>query len=166
MMADADEPERIFRQAISLLKAQQILKEKKTDDHDEAVALVTTTSLLQAFTIELLLKCLIRIEGGSPPREHDLLCLFSLLSAPTRKRLEVMWRGYVQSLPPETTEPFEKRGVKIEPELASALAVGRQAFQRIRYWHEEPGEDFVFYLGTLPNMLFEVAFELRPDWAC
>jgi hypothetical protein len=165
MMADGDEPERIFQQAISLLKAQQILKEKKTDDHDEVVALVMTTSLLQAFTIELLLKCLIRVEGGTPPRDHDLLDLFNLLSAPTRERLEAMWRGYVQSQPAETTEPFEQIGVTIEPELTSALAAGRRAFQRIRYLHEEPGEDFVFYLGALPKMLFEVAFELRPDWA-
>jgi hypothetical protein len=163
-MADDGEPERIFRQAISLLRAQEILKERKTDDQDEAVALVTTTSLLQAFTIELLLKCLIRVEGGSSPPIHDLLELFNLLSAPTRERLETMWRDYVQSQPAETTEPFKQAGITIEPELTSALAMGRRAFQRIRYLHEEPGEDFVFYLGALPTMLFTVAFELRPDW--
>jgi len=164
-MADDGEPERIFQQAISLLRAQEILKERKTDDHDEAVALVTTTSLLQAFTIELLLKCLIRVEGGSPPPIHDLLDLFNLLSAPTRERLETMWRDYVQSQPAEMTEPFKQAGMTIEPELTSALAVGRRAFQRIRYLHEEPGEDFVFYLGALPNMIMTVAFKLRPDWA-
>jgi hypothetical protein len=70
-----------------------------------------------------------------------------------------------QCLPAETTEPFEKIGVRIEPELTAALAAGRRAFQRIRYLHEEPGEDFVFYLGALPKMLKKVAFELRPDWA-
>jgi len=164
-MANGDEPERILQQAFSLHKAQQILREKKTGDHDEAVALVMTTSLLQAFTIELLFKCLIRVEGRSPPQIHDLLCLFNLLSAPTRGRLEAMWRDYVQSQPAETTEPFKQAGVTIEPELSSALAAGRRAFERIRYWHEEPGEDFVFYLGALPNMLFEIAFELRLDWA-
>jgi hypothetical protein len=165
MAGDDDEPERIFRQAISLLTAQRILKEKKTDDHDEAVALVMTTSLLQAFTIELLLKCLIRIEGRSRPQIHDLLCLFNLLSAPTRERLEAMWRDHVHCLPAETTEPFEKIGVRIEPELTAPLAAGRRAFQRIRYLHEEPGEDFVFYLGALTKMLKKVAFELRPEWA-
>jgi HEPN domain-containing protein len=164
-MADGDEPERIFQQALSLLMAQQILKEKKTDDHDEAVALGMTAALLQAFTIELLLKCLIRIEGRDPPPIHDLLCLFNQLSAPTRERLAAMWRDYVQSQPAETTAPFERIGVRIEPELTAALAAGRRAFQRIRYWHEEPGEDFVFYLGALPKMLKSVAFDLRPDWA-
>jgi hypothetical protein len=121
--------------------------------------------VLAAFTIELLFKCLIRIEGGSPPSIHELDDLFKLLSAPTRERLEAMWRDYVQSLPAETTEPFKRIGVTIKPELASALTAGRKAFQRIRYWHEEPGEDFVFYLGDLPTMLFTVVFELRPDWA-
>jgi hypothetical protein len=96
---------------------------------------------------------------------HDLLCLFNLLSGPTRERLEAMWRDHVQCLPAETTEPFEKIGVRIEPELTAALATGRRAFQRIRYLHEESGEDFVFYLGALPKMLKKVAFELRPDWA-
>jgi hypothetical protein len=140
------------------------LKERKTGDHDEAVALVMTTSLLQAFTIELLLKCLIRVEGCSPPPIHDLLDLFNLLSAPTHERLEAMWRDYVQRHP-DQSEAYKKVGVTIEPELTSALAAGRRAFELIRYWHEGPDEDYVFYLGPLPNMLMRVAFELRPDWA-
>jgi len=59
-MANGDEPERILQQAISCYKVVQILKEKP-DDRNEAVALVVC--LLEAFTSELLLKCLIRIEG-------------------------------------------------------------------------------------------------------
>src|SRR5215471_8695907 len=163
MMADGDEPERIFQQAIRFHQAQQILESSPNDQRE---ALVQPVCVLAAFTIELLLKCLICIEGGSPPPPiHELDDLFNLLSAPTRARLEAMWRDYVQSLPAETTEPFEQIGVTIEAELTSALTAGRKAFQRIRYWHEEPGEDFVFYLGALPTMLFEIVFELRPDWA-
>jgi hypothetical protein len=66
--------------------------------------------------------------------------------------------------PPRRPEPFEKIGVRIEPERTAALAAGGRAFQRIRYLHEESGENFVFYLGVLPKMLKKVAFELRPDW--
>ena len=162
MMAEGDEPEHIFRQAIRFHQAQKILERSPNDQRE---ALVQPVCVLAAFTIELLFKCLIRIEGGSPPSIHELDDLFKLLSAPTRERLEAMWRDYVQSLPAETTEPFKRIGVTIKPELASALTAGRKAFQRIRYWHEEPGEDFVFYLGDLPTMLFTVVFELRPDWA-
>jgi HEPN domain-containing protein len=158
MMADGDEPERIFQQAIRFHQAQKIL-ERSPDDQREA--LVQPVCVLAAFTIELLLKCLIRIEGGVPPRDHDLLELFKLLSAPTRERLEAMWSDYVQ----HRGEAFEQVGVAIEPELTSALAAGRKGFEVIRYWHEEPEEDCVFYLTALPTMLFTVAFELRPDWA-
>jgi hypothetical protein len=161
-MADDDEPERIFLQAIRFHQAQKMLERSPNEQRE---ALVQPVCVLAAFTIELLFKCLIRIEGGSPPSIHELDDLFKLLSAPTRERLEAMWRDYVQSLPAETTEPFKRIGVTIKPELASALTAGRKAFQRIRYWHEEPGEDFVFYLGDLPTMLFTVVFELRPDWA-
>jgi HEPN domain-containing protein len=161
MMADGDEPERIFEQAIRFHQAQQILKSSPNDQRE---ALVQLVCVLAAFTIELLLKCLIRIEGGRPPSIHELDDLFNLLSAPTRERLEAMWRDYVHAMPAETTEPFKRIGVTIEPELTSALTAGRKAFQRIRYWHEEAGDDFVFYLGDLPTMLFTVAFELRSDW--
>ena len=159
-----DEPERILQQAFSFDKVQQILMAREPDDRDEAVALAMTTCLLQAFTSELLLKCLIRIEGGVPPRSHDLLDLFNLLSTPTRNRLQAMWFDYVQRHP-DTTEAFKQVGVTIEPVLTSALAAGRRAFELIRYWHEDPDEDYVFYLGPLPNMLMRVAFKLRPDWA-
>jgi len=159
-----DEPKRILQLAASLYKVEQMLMEKVLDDRDEAVGLAMTTCLLQAFTSELMLKCLIRIEGGSPPQTHDLLHLFNLLHASTRQQLEARWRAYVQSQP-ETTEAVKQLGVTIEPELTSALAAGRRAFEFIRYWHEDAAEEYVFYLTGLPKMLFLVAFELRPDWA-
>jgi hypothetical protein len=159
-----DEPKRILQQAAGFYKVEQILMEKEPDDRDEAVGLAMTTCLLQAFTSELMLKCLICIERGSPPRGHDLLALFNELSAPTRRRVEAMWTEYVQRYP-DQAGAFKQFGVTIEPELTSALAAGRKAFELIRYWHENPDEEYVFYLGALPNMLFRVAFELRPDWA-
>jgi HEPN domain-containing protein len=158
MMADDDEPERIFQQAIRFHQAQKIL-ECSPDDQREA--LVHPVCVLAAFTIELLLKCLIRIEGGSPPQIHDLLCLFNQLSAPTRERLEATWFDYVE----HRGEAFRQVGMTIEPKLTRALAAGRKGFEVIRYSHEESEEDCVFYLTALPTMLFKVAFELRPDWA-
>jgi hypothetical protein len=92
-----------------------------------------------------------------------LLDLFNLLSAPTRERLEAMWTNYVQHHPDRAA--LKQVGVTIEPELTSALAAGRKGFEVIRYWYEDPKEDCAFYLTALPNMLFMVAFELRPDWA-
>jgi HEPN domain-containing protein len=161
MMADGDEPERIFQQAIRFHQAQRFLMESSPNDQREV--LVPPVCVLAAFTIELMFKCFIRIEGGTPPRDHDLLDLFNLLSTPTRERLEAMWTNYVQHHPDRAA--LKQVGMTIEPELTSALAAGRKGFEVIRYWYEDPKEDCAFYLTALPNMLFKVAFELRPDWA-
>ena len=133
-MANGDEPERIFQQAVGFHQAQKILMESSPNDQREA--LVPPVCVLAAFTSELMLKCLICIERGSPPRGHDLLALFNELTAPTRKRLEVMWTDYVQHHPDRAA--FKKAEVTMEPELTSALAAGRKGFEVIRYWHEEP----------------------------
>ena len=159
-----DEPKRILQQAAGFYKVEQHLVAKEPADRDEAVGLAMTTCLLQAFISELMLKCLICIERGFTPRGHDLLALFNELTAPTRTRLEVMWTDYVGRYP-DQSEAAKEIGVTIEPTLTSALAAGMRAFELIRYWYEDPDEQYVFYLGALPRMLFLVAFELRPDWA-
>ena len=74
-----------------------------------------------------------------------------------------MWSDYVQRHP-DTTEAFKQVGVTIEPELTSALAAGSGP-HHFGNGEEDPDEDYVFYLGPLPNMLMRVAFKLRPDWA-
>jgi HEPN domain-containing protein len=115
-MAD-DEPERIFQQAVGFHQAQKILMESSPNDQREA--LVPPVCVLAAFTSELMLKCLIGIERGSPPRGHDLLALFNELTTPTRKRLEAMWTDYVQHHPDRAA--FKKAGVTIEPDLHRPL---------------------------------------------
>jgi hypothetical protein len=145
-------PESVFEQAVGFHRALRILMEKK-----DSPELVPPVCALAAFTIELMFKCLICIERGSPPHGHDLLALFDDVSAPTRKRLEAKWTDYVQR--------YSNPVIPREQELRSAIAKGRKAFELVRYWHEEPKEDFAFYLCDLPDMLVEIAYELRPDWA-
>jgi hypothetical protein len=74
MMADDDEPERIFQQAIRFHRAQRILME--SSPNEERGALVYPICVLAAFTSELLLKCLIRIEG----RHENTICFACLTS--------------------------------------------------------------------------------------
>ena len=136
-MANGDEPERILQQAFRFHQAQKILKSSPNDQHE---ALVPPVCVLEAITIELYL---------------------TGCANQTRQRLEAMWSVYAL----QRGEAFKQVELAIEPELTSALAAGRRAFELIRYWHEDPDEDCVFYLGALPNMLFEIAFGLRPDWA-
>ena len=159
-------PESIFLQAVSFHEAQKLLLEQVPDHYSvRARALAPPVCVLAAFTSELLLKCLICIEGGYPPRTHDLLALFKMLSNPTRKRLKEMWADHIRFYGAKADEFKKATGITFEPDVLLALAAGRKAFDLIRYQHEGRNEEYSFYLGALPDMLKRIAFELRPDWA-
>jgi hypothetical protein len=131
----------------------------------EARAMTAPVGVLSAFACELFLKCLVCVERGDQPHGHDLLALFNLLSAQTRERLSEMWASHAQKYQDKVQEFSAMHGLTFETELVAALKTGRRAFDLIRYRHEERGEEFAFYLGALPYMLRNRAFELRPDWA-
>jgi len=155
-------PESIFMRAAKFRVAQKALDGVALGE-SHGTALVEPLCVLAAFTTELMLKCLICIEGGSPPTTHDLLGLFDKLSGPTRKRLDAMWTDFVR-LHQHEIEQFEREsGAAFERKLTLALEAGRKAFERIRYFYERP-PSFSFYISRLPDMLAKVAFELRPDW--
>ena len=162
-MSAFNTPESIFQHAAKFRLAQKVLDSVALGD-PYGGALAEPLCVLAAFTTELMFKCLIYVEGGSPPPTHDLLELFERLSGPTRERLEAMWTDFVR-LHPDEVEEFERgSGAALDPELRLALAAGRKAFEQIRYFYEGP-KDFAFYLSRLPDMLAKVVFELRPDWA-
>jgi hypothetical protein len=120
--------------------------------------------MLSAFTSELFLKCIICIEKGHSPREHDLKVLFDMLSVQTRGRLEQIWVEHIAAAGDRLAEMERITGVTYARDLSAALSACGKTFAKVRYGYE--GEDrFAFYLSTLPDMLGRAAFELRPDWA-
>jgi hypothetical protein len=160
------DPEKLFLHGVSFHEAQIVLTEQTPDVHSvEARAMAAPACVLSAFACELFLKCLVCIERGYQPRGHDLLVLFNLLSAQTRERLREIWAHHAQTYQDKVQEFRAMHGFTFETELVAALKKGRRAFDLIRYRHEERREEFAFYLGALPYMLRNRAFELRPDWA-
>jgi hypothetical protein len=136
--------EKVFEQAECFYQASAVLRShlpvRVRPDHFENVhaALTLTEPLivLDALTSELFLKCLICIETGSAPREHDLKKLFYRLFEPTRSRIQSFWDNEIVPRRREKWDNLERLGLKIARDLPSALAKGTDAFRQYRYSYE------------------------------
>jgi hypothetical protein len=77
-----------------------------------------------------------------------------------------MWADYTLRYRDKVEETKRLTGVTFETDLELALEAGRNAYTLLRYMHEETHQkEYAFYLGALPQMLGQVAFELKPEWA-
>ena len=158
------DPGEIFLHAVSFHLAFRVLSEWKSPHPSGTRALYVPGSVVSAFTNELFLKVLICIETGHVPDGHHLLSLFNRLSESTRNRIEELWNAYAVKYADRWIEIDLLAGTPVARDLQTALKVASKTFELARY-HYERKEAFQFYLGALPDMLKQVVFELRPDWA-
>jgi hypothetical protein len=75
-----------------------------------------------------------------------------------------MWDDYAITHADRRPEIESIIGSPVARDLPTALRLGSKTFELARYYYEEQ-EEFVFYIGALPDMLGKACFELRPDWA-
>ena len=111
-----------------------------------------------------MLKCLICIEGGEVPRDHNLERLFDKLSQPLKDQIEAKWTNEV--VPLRTSEWDKNDAVfdkKMNRDLRSALIGASDAFQELRYVYEGMPKT-VFNASDLPTLLAQVIFGIKPDW--
>lgn len=171
------DPAQVFQQAECFYQALAVLRAlhsendrhlRNLDTHENlhaAITLVEPVIVLSAFTTELFLKCLIRIEAASAtPRTHDLKELFGQLSTATRTRLQNLWDSDVAMRRSKRWNELEKFGLKMPRDLPSALAKGSNAFDRIRYSYEGNTENLHYYLEDLPTLLERVILEMKPEF--
>jgi hypothetical protein len=164
--------EKIFEHAECFYQASAVLHTHDPvgphpDNHKRthaALTLIEPRIVIEAFTTELFLKCLICIETGSVPREHNLKKLFDLLSKATRTRIESWWDSEVATRRREEWDELEKFGLKIPRDLPKALDKGTDAFKLYRYSYEENTEGLHYYLEDLPALLERLILEMRPDF--
>jgi hypothetical protein len=117
--------------------------------------------MLEAFTAELYLKCLL-VDCGSAtiPATHDLPELFRNLPKRTRDGLRRVWLKYVKDIPiPETWKAYPAT-------LEESLAKVGQYFDLWRYRFERPtypmglGGEFQHINGAF----YEFIIVRRPEW--
>jgi len=148
------DPFTLFQHAVGILTVDEFIRDQAPARADFAY----TSMLLEAFAVELLLKCLLIIEKKDPPITHRLDKLFRQISHKKKRRLEELWEVQAR---PELTEFAKADGLPTN--LPNAIVRCRDAFDRLRYHYEEPNKS-PFYLGRLPHLLKMVILETKPEW--
>jgi hypothetical protein len=86
-----------------------------------------------AFTLELYLKCLLKLQCGTFPATHDLEKLFRNLPPATRDSLRKAHDSRAENDPAFTQF---RRQFGLKTDLDSLLETGRNVFEILRYLHE------------------------------
>jgi hypothetical protein len=118
-----------------------------------------------AFASELYLKCLLCIENGKVPIEHNLKTLFLQLAQLTRRRIEELWDEDIKQ--PHRQETFNRirsmpGAENLQLDLHYALTISATAFADLRYFYEN--QQAFFILDEFPNILRKVTLENCPHW--
>jgi hypothetical protein len=121
--------------------------------------------VLSVFASELYLKCLLCIETGEVPEDHDLKRLFGGLSVRTRHALDDLWDADIRR--PEKQATIEKirglpRGEALRLDLRYAIDVGAKSFMQLRYFYE--GQQTYFLLQDFPFVLRNFILNQFPVW--
>ena len=120
--------------------------------------------ILDAFGLELYLKCLLVIEGKVPRKEHDHRKLFALLSAPTQREVRQHHERLVESNP-SIREFIEAGHPRSHFQLDEVLRQCGNAFTSWRYLYERPDRELIHYTGCVREAVKAVILKSRPEWA-
>ncbi len=131
---------------------------------EEVLDAAAPCAVLSAFSIELLLKCIVCIETGGIPRGHHLGSLYAKISADSRQRIEQLWDEYAKDRAAVWNNMEKVMGVPIARDLPTAIDKGSQAFEQLRYRYEPKKQPCQFYLDDLPWILGNQITTLRPDF--
>lgn len=150
---DVDPARDIFLQAARFELAAMLLKDQLTIHRKFHFMPPFVTNA--AFALELYMKCMIVMQGGEVPAEHDLEYLFSNISRVTKAKL----RKRFNTISIEQ-KIFEK------PDLDSLLKMSKDAFVFLRYAYEEDSGDKGTGFGLWPLLVCirEFIFEAKPEW--
>ena len=139
-----DQATKSMRTAVGMYHARDVLT-KETETMDKGTeeekarkrSLILATVITQVFGIEAALKALIWRQRATPPKSHDLLKLYKMLSPETQRRIR---------------ERGESRKVRVK----SILMEHRHSFQEWRY--RDSGDFLPVHTGAI-----EVAFRAVID---
>lgn len=150
-------PEQIFNHAIRFSGTEQYLRDLKSTDSAFPVMVAPPSMVLSAFAIELLLKCLLALEGTEIPETYKLDVLFRRISHKKKRRIEELWDLNARS---KVKQFCKAHG--LPDDLPNAMVECASAFENMRYIYEEP--ETRFYIGDLGQQLIDVIVEIKPEW--
>ena len=154
---DSQRARAVFKQACAFVSVRERITEQK-ELVGRDLMLIYPTLALEAFAIELFLKCLLLLQGEEPPRTHNLAKLFRDLHPNTKRSIVDQWDNGPRK---KIVELGKKLGFPTD--LPNSLVRCGDAFEELRYAFEDP-EKIVFYLGDLPRLLLDQIAAAKPDW--
>jgi hypothetical protein len=143
--------------ACRFMSAHELIQQRN-DFQGAGVQLIAPMAVLEAFAIELLLKCLILSEGKEPGKIHDLAALFQKLHPNRKRKIVDAW-----DIGPRAQIDSVCRQFELPSDLPNALVKCGRAFEDLRYAHEDPSKP-IFYLGKLPRLLTDQISASYPEW--
>jgi hypothetical protein len=152
------DPREVFNHAGRFLGTDQLLRKIGTPGTGWEMTVAPPAMVLSAFAAELFLKCLLLLEGTNPPPTHRLDVLFKLFSHKRQRRIQELWEadgrprltGFCKSL-------------NLPSDLSNALAKCGSAFEKLRYYYEDPNK-VVYYIGDFAWIMMRVIIEIKPEW--
>ena len=157
-------PFRVFRQAEIFLAASDLLSNfilpPGIVPGASDARMVIPRMMNRAFALELYLKCLILLDGGTIPMSHEYDVLFNRLSDLTKADLERRYEESIQSN--SVALAIKSHFASAEFGLPQVLAAEARAFVRWRYVFE--GVPPSFLSEWLLQAARERALDCNPDW--
>ncbi|MGA2440949.1 MAG: HEPN domain-containing protein [Tepidisphaeraceae bacterium] len=110
-----------------------------------------------AFSFELYLKCLIVLDGGAPPRLHDLEKLFAQLNPRRKAEVEEKYDEERRTSPLSGGDDYSANRV---------LARSKEAFESHRYIYEfeNPRSADSWMCQKLANVVRDIIIKQCPEW--
>jgi hypothetical protein len=155
------DPLKIFIQGNNFVLAHHILVMQRSDLME---ATAYAGMVVAAFAAELYMKTLICLEGNPVPQSHDLKNLFDGISVERQNRIQYYWDRQIIKNEPKIAAAERALRTIIPRDLDTALSIGRDAFDALRYVYEDRSRTGSFHLGDLPMLLREVIVEINPSW--
>jgi hypothetical protein len=155
------DPEEIFRHGVRFLYAEDLLRKEAVNNPRTSQLGMMPVMVLSAFAAELFLKCLLILEGQTPPDSHNLNMLFKRLPHKRKARIEQLWDKFVSDAS-ANFEESERQLSSQEPQNCPGR-LRRCIRKKMRYVYEDP-KKVKFYIIHLAPALINVILEIRPDW--
>jgi HEPN domain-containing protein len=124
-------------------------------------------TVLDAFAVELYLKCLYILDCNKhPPKKHDFLVLFErLTNKGTKDSIRLLYGEYIKISP--IAPVLQKRDPKTYKEvleLERYLELSGKVFEDVRYFYGWEGKSKMFYWPMLRLAVRKTILAIEPMW--
>jgi hypothetical protein len=152
------DPKQLFKAAEVFREARDLLYSKLRETR---LRLAVPWGVNDALALELHLKCLLLIEQGTYPEEHNLKELFRNLSRQTKDVLRKEHDGIAENDPIFTNARAQ---IGIETNLETLLELGQDAFTQLRYAFEGTPPVGMWGLDIFTQLVRKRILLKHPDW--